>query len=100
MALPTYDWTALTPAARVALLRRPRADTRRELDREVASIIAAVRARGDAAIAEFTRRFDGREPAALTVAAAEFEAAESALPAAAGHALDRAIANVRRFHEP
>ena len=99
MLLPTHDWSSLTGAERTALLRRPRASTQRALDADVAEIIAAVRARGDAALAEFSRRFDGVEPVALRVSEAEYEAAERALPAVARAALDRAIANVRRFHE-
>ena len=99
MALPTYDWSSLTSAERAALLQRPRAATRRTVDGEVAEIIALVRARGDAALAELTRRFDGVEPAALLVSKSEFEAAENTLEAAARPALARAIANIRRFHE-
>jgi len=69
-----------------------------DVDDAVAAIIADVRARGDAALAEYTLRFDGVASGALRVTAAEFAAAEAALPAAAHAAIDRAIANVRAFH--
>jgi histidinol dehydrogenase len=65
----------------------------------VRAIIADVRARGDAALARYTRRFDGVEVASLEVSEAEFEAAESALSGTARAAIERAIDNVRRFHE-
>jgi histidinol dehydrogenase len=94
-----HDWTLLSAAARAALLKRPAQRDPAELERAVAAIIAEVRARGDAALADYTRRFDGVVPAALAVDAAEFAAAEAALPPAAHAAIDRAIGNVRRFHE-
>ena len=42
-------------------------------------IISEVRARGDAALLEFTRRFDGVALTAIEVSTAEFAAAETAL---------------------
>jgi histidinol dehydrogenase len=48
---------------------------------------------------EFTRRFDGVALQSIEVTAAEFAAAETALNAEQRQAIDRAIANVRRFHE-
>ncbi len=97
--LALYHWSGLTDAARAALLRRPAQDNAEELSTAVEAIIAAVRARGDAALADYTRRFDGVEIQTLRVTAAEFATAEAALPTAAHAAIDRAIANVRRFHE-
>ena len=97
--LALNHWSGLTDAARAALLRRPAQDNAEELSTAVEAIIAAVRARGDAALADYTRRFDGVEIQTLRVTAAEFATAEAALPTAAHAAIDRAIANVRRFHE-
>jgi histidinol dehydrogenase len=97
--LARYDWTRLSAAERAALLKRPAQRDAAELERSVAAIIAEVRSRGDAALADYTRRFDGVLPATLAVGAAEFAAAEAALAPAALAALDRAIGNVRRFHE-
>ncbi len=59
-----------------------------------------MRARGDSALLEFTRRFDGVAlQSTIEVTTAEFAAAETALDAEQRQAIDRAIANVRRFHE-
>ena len=81
-------------------LRRPvQQDTAEELQDRVRDIIADVRARGDAALLEYTRRFDGVDLATIEVGTAEFAAAERALNAEQRKALERAIANVRRFHE-
>jgi histidinol dehydrogenase len=63
----------------------------------VAAIIADVRARGDEAVLEYTRRFDtdGATPRPLRVGAAAVRAAGEALPAQLRRALELAIANVR-----
>jgi histidinol dehydrogenase len=65
----------------------------------VREIVRDVRERGDPALLDFTRRFDGVALQALEVSTAEFAAAETALNAEQRRAIDRAIANVRRFHE-
>jgi len=68
----------------------------------VRAIIADVRARGDAALVDYTRRFDRVEvdsAAALEIPRAELEAALAGLPAARGEALREAAARVRSYHE-
>jgi histidinol dehydrogenase len=67
----------------------------------VAEIIAAVRARGDAALLELTERFDGVALAAaeLRVPTSELEAAEAGLDPELRAALDTAIENVRAVAE-
>ncbi len=96
--LALYDWTTMAPSARALLLARPAAASDPAIEAAVAAIVADVRARGDAALAELGRRFDGVAPEPLAVGAAEFEAAEAALSTEARAALERAIDNVRRFH--
>jgi len=66
-----------------------------------AGIVADVRLRGDAALLEYTRRFDGWEPAApsdLVAGPAEFAAAWGALPAAGRAALTLAARRIGAFH--
>ena len=68
----------------------------------VAAIIADVRARGDAAVVEYTRRFDRREVsdiAELRLGVAQLDAALAGLPADQRAALEQAAERVRRFHE-
>jgi histidinol dehydrogenase len=64
----------------------------------VAEIIAEVRAHGDEALLDYTRRFDtgGAQPAAIRVAEAELDTAARALDEAVRAGLERAIDNVRR----
>jgi len=68
----------------------------------VRAIIADVRRRGDAAVLEYTRKFDrilARTMAEVEMPRAKLEAALAALPAAQGAALREAADRVRRFHQ-
>lgn len=78
------------------------AETDRAIEDSVAAIVADVRARGDAAVLEYTARFDGvsaPDVAALEIPRAELLAALDAIPAAQRHALESAAQRVRRYHE-
>ncbi len=72
----------------------------REKIESVRGIVEAVRARGDAAVSEFTERFDGvaLRPDQFEVAAEELEAAAEQVDPALLAILQRAYENVRRFH--
>lgn len=93
------QWSALSAAERGAALRRPAQRGSEELHRKVQAIIAEVRERGDAALLDYSRRFDGAELQSIEVTAPEFAAAQQQLTAQQVAALNRAIANVQRFHE-
>ncbi|MBX9700884.1 MAG: histidinol dehydrogenase [Acetobacteraceae bacterium] len=83
-----------------ALLETAR-ETTAQVDDVVAAIIADVRGRGDAALLDYTARFDGHaaeDVAALRVTSAEMEAAVVAVPEALMAALDLAAARIERFH--
>ena len=72
------------------------------IEESVAAILADVRARGDAAVLEYTQRFDGvsaASMAALEIPHAELQAALAAIPAAQRHALEAAAQRVRSYHE-
>jgi histidinol dehydrogenase len=72
------------------------------VDAAVAAIVAEVRARGDAALLEYTARFDrvhASTVAALELPAAELRAAFAALPDEERAALQTAAARIRAFHE-
>lgn len=73
-----------------------------QVDAAVAAILAEVKARGDAALLEYTRRFDRLEAksvAALEVAPSELKHALLRIPAAARGALETAAKRVRAYHE-
>jgi histidinol dehydrogenase len=99
VTIPILNWSSLSTEERRQALRRPVQQDTVALHERVREIVSDVRARGDAALLEFTRRFDGVALQSIEVTAAEFAAAETALNAEQRQAIDRAIANVRRFHE-
>lgn len=99
MSIPILNWSSLSTEQRRQALRRPVQQDAAALHDRVRDIVREVRERGDAALLEFTRRFDGVALQAIEVGTAEFAAAETALNAEQRQAIGRAIANVRRFHE-
>jgi histidinol dehydrogenase len=85
----------------VAALARAPESVAPEIHRAVDEILAAVRARGDAALCEYTARFDGWSPASagdLALTAADFEAAERAIPDDVRTALEYAADRIERYH--
>ena len=88
--------------ARLARLTAFDAAQDETVDRTVAEILAAVKSRGDAAVLEYTARFDG--VTAATIAELELPRelrarARDARPSAQREALEQAAARVRRYHE-
>jgi histidinol dehydrogenase len=78
------------------------ADTDAAIEQRVADILADVKARGDAAVLEYTERFDGLKAAhmaALELTQAELKAAFDGLPRVQQQALQDAAARVRSYHE-
>jgi histidinol dehydrogenase len=72
------------------------------IERTVADILSDVRTRGDAAVLEYTRRFDRHQPAdiaALEIARSEWLAALNALPVAQRQALEVAAERIRVYHQ-
>ncbi|MDR7380144.1 histidinol dehydrogenase [Rhodoferax ferrireducens] len=72
------------------------------IEKTVADILADVQQRGDAAVLEYTNRFDGLSAASLAeleLTQAELKAAFDTIPAAQRDALQAAAARVRSYHE-
>ncbi|OWT53923.1 histidinol dehydrogenase [Candidimonas nitroreducens] len=72
------------------------------IERASAEILRDVRTRGDAALLDYTRRFDKVEAdsvAALEIPREQWQQALEALPAAQREALQAAAARVRSYHE-
>ncbi len=94
-ASPTFEadfqarlhWSAQTDAA---------------IEQGVADILADVQQRGDAAVLDYTARFDGvhaNSMTALELTQAELKAAFDSIPAAQREALQAAASRVRSYHE-
>ncbi len=99
MRIESKYWTDLSEGERGALLERPAMSQDASIRAKTAGIITEVRTRGDAALAELTRKYDGAELADFRVSATEVEAAGGELGKHQHDAIDLAIRNVRAFHE-
>jgi histidinol dehydrogenase len=97
--MKVLDWSTASADARRAALTRPAAEARAEVRRDVAEIIAAVRAEGDAAVRRYTQQFNSVSLDELRVAPAEFREARASLTGEQLAALECAVANVTRFHQ-
>ena len=78
------------------------ADTDAQIEQRVADILADVQQRGDAAVLDYTARFDGLDAASmaeLELTQAELKAAFESIPAAQRDALEAAARRVRTYHE-
>ena len=78
--------------------RTGNAEQRQARDR-VDAILSAVQERGDAAIQEFTERFDGFRPDSIAVPLQELETASATLPVNLRDALDLAHRRITDFHQ-
>ena len=88
---------ALDDAQRQQLFVRGRAQDP-AVQEMVAALISDVRARGDAALREQARRFDGVDDLVIEVPRERWDAALNALEPALRNALETAAANIAAFH--
>ena len=88
--------------ARLKALQHWSADTDAAIEQRVADILGDVQQRGDAAVLEYTARFDGLHAASvadLELSQADFKAAFDRIPEAQRRALQDAERRVRSYHE-
>jgi len=78
-----------------------RRDADADVARDVEAILARVRTEGSAAVADYTRRFDGHDPETTgwSIDPAECEAAHRGLDPSLREALELAAARIRAYHE-
>jgi histidinol dehydrogenase len=74
-------------------------ETTETVDKAVAAIIADVRVRGDAALFDYTARFDRFTATALRITDAEVDEATAGIPAELAAALDLAATRIEAFHK-
>lgn len=88
-------------ATRFADLLAAKRETSEDVDRAVAAIISDVRARGDAALIDYSQRFDSLdlEEKGLRIAPEDIAAARAACDPKALEALEFAAGRIRAFHE-
>jgi histidinol dehydrogenase len=101
MMIRTFDTRTCGVDAVIAALERPPSQVPPAVAATVDEILAGVRARGDAALIDYTARFDGfraRGAGELAIPRAAFAAAAAALDRAARAALDYAAERIERYH--
>jgi histidinol dehydrogenase len=102
MKLRRLETTAPDFEVQFQALQHWSAETDAAIETSVASILADVRARGDAAVLDYTARFDGLAPgsmAALELGRDTLHAALDQITPAQRQALEAAAARVRSYHE-
>jgi histidinol dehydrogenase len=92
------EWNELDAAGQRDALARPAQARAEDLERDVARIVAQVRADGDAALRALTRRYDGCTLGDLRVSDAEFAIAANAVSAELKSAIAEAKARIEFFH--
>jgi len=76
-----------------------RSAVNQEVEQTAAEILAAVRERGDEAVREFSRRYDGWPGESLLITPKEIQAAAKEISADLKAAIETARCNIRRFHD-
>jgi histidinol dehydrogenase len=84
--------------SRAQLFERGLSEPTPQIDQAVAEILAQVRQRGDAAVLDYTEKFDGVRLEALRVSQEEIDRAADACGAETIDLLTRAEKNIRAFH--
>ena len=93
-----YAWTELSQDQRQVALARPMGLSDSSIADSVRAIMAKVKTSGDAAVLEFTAKFDGVDLTDLRVEPSATKAAWDALPDDQKSAIDIACANIKKFH--
>ncbi|EPC7250467.1 histidinol dehydrogenase [Cronobacter sakazakii] len=92
------DWNACSAQQQRELLMRPAISASESITRTVADILDTVKARGDAALREYSAKFDKTDVAALKVTAEAIDAAAARLDDNVKQAMAVAVANIEKFH--
>jgi histidinol dehydrogenase len=101
-AIARLDSRAADFAAQLATLLAFESEQDDNIERTVADILRDVKQRGDAAVLDYTNRFDRLNATSLTaleLPQSELQAALAALPAEQRAALEAAAQRIRAFHE-
>lgn len=93
------DWNTLDADGRREALSRPARRTENRVTDVVREILDDVRARGGAAVADWSLKLDGFAPRRIAITPEAVAAARDALPPTATRALRIAADNVRVFHQ-
>lgn len=98
MSINFYRWNETDEAVKARIMRRSQADID-DVIVKVQPIIQDVKARGDKALRDCARKFEGAEIDNIAATEEEFAQAEDALDADLKAAIQHCVRNVKKFHE-
>lgn len=100
MKVNYFELGAMSQTEREVLYRRSGVDLR-DLIATVAPLVEDIRTRGDDAVRDLTKRFDGADmrPSDFRVSTDDMDRAVDELPSNLREAMEVSIDNIRRFHE-
>ncbi len=93
-----YDWNKTDAATKARIMRRSQANID-DVVAVVEPIIADVKARGDAALIDYAKKFDKADVKSLKAEPQDFAAAEKTLAPDLKAAIKHCAANVKKFHQ-
>ncbi len=98
MNIGFYKWSETDDATKQRILRRAQRDIE-DVTHTVKPILENVRQWGDTALIDYAKKFDRATLTSLKVEKEEFAVARKSIDPNLKSALERCIANVRKFHE-
>ncbi|MGB0719971.1 MAG: histidinol dehydrogenase [Bdellovibrionales bacterium] len=98
MTINFYIWNDTDAATKARIMRRSQADIDAVVE-IVKPIIEDVRTRGDAALIDYAKKFEGAEITSIKATPEDFAAAENALDDNLKAAIRHCADNVRKFHQ-
>lgn len=93
------DWNRSTVTEQRTLLMRPAISASESISRTVSEILDNVKSRGDAALREYSAKFDKTNVQNIKVSAADIAAAAARLNDEVKEAMAVAVANIETFHK-
>lgn len=98
MSINFYEWSKTDEVTKARVMHRSGADIA-QAAQAVAPIIADVKVRGDAALIDYAKTFDGADLTSIKASAEDFARAEENLDEDLKAAIKHCVGNVKKFHE-
>ncbi|RUP83800.1 histidinol dehydrogenase [Alteromonas sp. KS69] len=92
-------WSSLSKLEKKTALSRPAMANSQQLKQTVGDIIASVESKGDAAVIDFTRKFDCPDLQSLVLSQESIDTLASSVTAEVASAIDIAFNNIKAFHD-
>jgi histidinol dehydrogenase len=96
--MSTLDWSSMQEKDKAAALCRPLSDSS-GIEQTVKDVIRNVRLRGDEAVLEYSKQFDGIKPDKLRISSDSIKNAASRCDTSLLDAMDSAAGRIKMFHQ-